>query len=100
MFSHMTQNWRGRPLVSHEVIIKLIGNARTQEGLTMRVEFDRGSYPTGIKIRDATLAALNSEHGAFYCDWNYVLSPKQKKKKYWQCYFDASPYRIKYLGNV
>jgi hypothetical protein len=78
MFCHMTQNWRGRPLVSHEVIIKLIGNTRTQEGLRIRAELDRGSYPTGIKISNAALAALNIVHDAFHGDWNYVLSPKQK----------------------
>jgi hypothetical protein len=80
MFCHMTQNWRGRPLVSHEVIIKLIGNTRTQEGLRIRAELDRGSYPTGIKISNAALAALNIVHDAFHGDWNYVLSPKQKPK--------------------
>ena len=78
MFCHMTQNWRGRPLVSHEVIIKLIGNTRTQEGLRIRAELDRGSYPTGIKISNAALAALNIVHDAFHGDWNYVLSAKQK----------------------
>lgn len=80
MFCHMTQNWRGRPLVSHEVIIKLIGNTRTQEGLRIRAELDRGTYPTGIKISNAALAALNIVHDAFHGDWNYVLSPKKKQK--------------------
>ena len=53
MFSHITQNWRGRPLVSHEVIINLIANTTTQAGLKIRAELDRGKYPTGIKITDA-----------------------------------------------
>ena len=62
------------------MIIKLIGNTRTQEGLRIRAELDRGSYPTGIKVSNATLAALNIEHDAFHGDWNYVLSPQQKRK--------------------
>jgi hypothetical protein len=79
MFCHITQNWRGRPLVSHEVIIKLIGKTTTQTGLRIRAELDTGSYPTGIKISNAALAALNLEHAAFHGDWNYVLLPKQKQ---------------------
>src|SRR5512147_3043840 len=50
MFCHITQNWRGRPLVSHEVIINLISNTATDQGLTIQAELDRGSYPTGIKL--------------------------------------------------
>lgn len=80
MFCHITQNWRGRPLVSHELIIKLIGHTRTQEGLRIRAELDRGTYPTGIKISNAILAALNIVHDAFHGDWNYVLLPKKRQK--------------------
>ena len=47
MFCHITQNWRGRPLVSHEVIVNLIANTTTEQGLTIQAELDRGSYPTG-----------------------------------------------------
>ena len=53
MFSHITLNWRGRPLVSHDVIVNLIANTSTSAALNIRAEFDRGTYPTGIKITDA-----------------------------------------------
>ena len=59
MFSHIAQNWRGRPLISHEVIVNLIANTTTQAGLRVRAELNRGRYPTGIRISDAGLAALN-----------------------------------------
>lgn len=79
MFSHITQNWRGRPLVSHEVIVNLIANTTTQAGLKIRAELDRGKYPTGIKITDAELALLNLKQDNFHGDWNYTVLPTQKK---------------------
>ena len=79
MFSHITQNWRGRPLVSHEVIVNLIANTRTRAGLKIRAELDRGRYPTGIKISDAELASLNLKLDSFHGDWNYTISPTRKK---------------------
>ena len=77
MFSHITQNWRGRPLVSHEVIVNLIANTRTKAGLKIRAELDRGRYPTGIKISDSELAMLNLKLDSFHGDWNYSVMPKQ-----------------------
>ena len=59
MFSHITRNWRGRPLVSHEVIIKLIANTTTKTGLKIRDGLDTGNYPTGITVTDEKLAALH-----------------------------------------
>jgi Rhodopirellula transposase DDE domain len=79
MFSHITQNWRGRPLVSHEVIVNLIANTTTQAGLRIRAELDRGKYPTGIKITDAELASLNLKPDNFHGDWNYAVTPERKK---------------------
>lgn len=79
VFSHITQNWRGRPLVSHEVIVNLIANTTTRAGLKLRAELDRGKYSTGIKIRDAELASLNLKRDSFHGDWNYVALPTQKK---------------------
>ena len=58
MFSHITQNWRGRPLVSHDVIINLIANTTTHAGLKIQAELDSGKYPTGIKVSDEELAAV------------------------------------------
>jgi hypothetical protein len=79
MFCHITQNWRGRPLVSHEVIINLIANTTTQAGLKIRAELDRGRYPIGIKISDAELASLNLKLDKFHGDWNYSVLPERKK---------------------
>jgi len=79
MFSHITQNWRGRPLVSHEVIVNLIANTTTRAGLTIRAELDRGTYPTGIKITNAELATLNLKLDNFHGDWNYTILPARKK---------------------
>ena len=79
MFSHITQNWRGRPLVSHEVIVNLIANTTTRAGLRIRAELDRGKYPTGIKISDAELASLNLKPDNFHGDWNYTVLPPRKK---------------------
>jgi hypothetical protein len=79
MFSHITENWRGRPLVSHEVIINLIASTKTKTGLRIRAELDRGDYPIGIKITDAELNALNLKQAEFHGDWNYAILPRRKK---------------------
>ena len=80
MFCHITQNWRGRPLVSHDVIINLIASTATVQGLTIQAELDPGVYPTGIKISDAELASVNIKSASFHGDWNYQVLPKPHKK--------------------
>lgn len=80
MFCHITQNWRGRPLVSHEVIINLIASTTTQQGLRIRAELDAGSYPTGIKVSDEELAQVNLKRARFRGDWNYTISPTRPKR--------------------
>jgi len=80
MFCHITQNWRGRPLVSHEVIINLISNTATEQGLTIQAELDRSSYATGIKVTDEQLAAVNITPEGFHGDWNYSIQPGKRKK--------------------
>ena len=79
MFCHITQNWRGRPLVSHDVIINLIANTTTQAGLKIRAELDRGIYPIGLKITDAELTELNLKLANLHGDWNYSLLPLRNK---------------------
>jgi hypothetical protein len=79
MFCHITQNWRGRPLVSHDVIIQLIANTSTKAGLKIRAELDSGRYPVGIKVSDEELAALNIKRAKFHGEWNYTLMPITKK---------------------
>ena len=75
MFSQITRNWRGRPLVSHEVIVALIANTTTQTGLKIRAELDTHNYPTGISVTDAEFAALNLKRANFHGEWNYTLLP-------------------------
>jgi transposase len=79
MFSHITQNWRGRPLVSHDVVINLIANTTTKAGLRIQAQLDASTYPTGIKISDQELAAVNLKRAQFHGDWNYTLLPSRKK---------------------
>jgi Rhodopirellula transposase DDE domain len=80
MFCHITQNWRGRPLVSHDVIINLIANTSTRAGLKIRAELDAGTYPTGIKVTDEELAAVNLKRDKFHGEWNYSILPPRGKK--------------------
>jgi transposase len=80
MFCHITQNWRGRPLVSHDVIIKLIANTATAQGLKIKAELDSGAYPLGIKVTDEELAAVNLKPAPFHGDWNYRILPSRRKK--------------------
>lgn len=76
MFSHITQNWRGRPLISHEVIIRLIANTTTRAGLKVGAELDRAKYQTAIKVSDSEMAGLSLETDDFHGEWNYVLLPQ------------------------
>jgi Rhodopirellula transposase DDE domain len=80
MFCHITQNWRGRPLVSHEVVIQLIANTTTKAGLKIKAALDQGAYPTGTKVSDQELAAIHLQRSLFHGDWNYTLLPTRKKK--------------------
>ncbi len=80
MFCHITQNWRGRPLVSHDVILNLIAATTTQKGLKIQAGLDQGLYPTGLKVSDDELAAVNLKPADFHGDWNYQIVPTRKKK--------------------
>jgi hypothetical protein len=75
LFSFITQNWRGRPLVSYQTIVQLIANTTTDTGLTVRSELDTNEYPSGIKITDAQIDALNLHRHDFHGDWNYTIKP-------------------------
>jgi hypothetical protein len=75
MFCHITENWRGRPLVSRAVIVNLIGHVRTGAGLQIEAELDTNSYPKGIKVSDEELAEVRLRRAKFHGDWNYTISP-------------------------
>ena len=75
MFSHISMNWRGKPLTSHEVIVNLIANTTTQTGLTIHAELDTHQYPTGIKVTDQELETVRLQKADFHGEWNYTILP-------------------------
>ena len=79
LFSFITGNWRGRPLLSHQVIIELIAGTRTQTGLVVRCRLDEADYPKGIVVSDDELAALNISRDEFHGEWNYTIAPRSLK---------------------
>ena len=78
LFADISQNWRGKPLVSHQVIVQLIGATTTQTGLTVRCEIDANRYPKGIKVTAAEMATLAIERDPFQGEGNYTISPNQQ----------------------
>ena len=76
LFSAISVNWRGRPLVSHEVIVELIGATTTRTGLRVHAELDRGVYPLGVKVSDADLAAVPLTRHDWHGEWNYSIAPR------------------------
>ena len=78
LFSYISQNWRGKPLISHEVIVNLIAATTTATGLRVHSELDTRSYPQGVRVSDAELAQVNIERDDFHGEWNYTISPTVK----------------------
>jgi hypothetical protein len=76
MFSHISQNWRGQPLVSIETIVSLIGSTKTKKGLSIKTAVDTKTYAKGLKVTEAEIAALNLRRNAFHGEWNYELHPR------------------------
>jgi hypothetical protein len=79
LFSFITQNWRGRPLVSYQVIVQLIAATTTRTGLKVRCELDTNTYPKGLKVTDAEMKALNLHCHDFHGEWNYTIAPQSQK---------------------
>ena len=75
LFSHITMNWRGRPLVSHDIVVKLIGSTTTKTGLRVKARLDKRKYPLGIHISDTEMDAIKLTRHKFHGDWNYSISP-------------------------
>jgi Rhodopirellula transposase DDE domain len=76
LFSHITMNWRGMPLTSHEVIVNSIAATATSTGLTVAAELDTSAYPAGIKIPDKQMDLLPLNRNHWHGDWNYTLRPE------------------------
>jgi len=79
LFSHISMNWRGRPLTSHEVVVELIAATTTTSGLRVRAALDRDQYPTGVEVSDEQLAKLSLRRHSFHGEWNYELSARPVK---------------------
>jgi transposase len=76
LFSFITMNWRGEPLISHEVMLNLIANTKTKTGLSVKAELDKREYPKGIKVPDSEFATINMVRDDFHGEWNYSISPR------------------------
>jgi hypothetical protein len=75
LFSHISLNWRGKPLISHEVIVNLIAATTTRKGLKVQAQLDTNPYPTGVKVPDEEFATIRLIRDDFHGEWNYVISP-------------------------
>jgi len=76
LFSFITMNWRGEPLISHEVMLNLIANTKTKKGLSVKAELGKREYPKGIKVPDVEFATINMVRDDFHGEWNYSISPR------------------------
>jgi len=76
LFSHVTMNWRGRPLEDYETVVRLIGGTKTTTGLRVKARLDRRKYKLGVEVLDAVMANLNIERADFHGEWNYRLCPR------------------------
>jgi hypothetical protein len=78
LFAFITMNWRGKPLVSHQVIVQLIGSTPTETGLKVCCEIDGNLYPKGLKVSDQEIQAINITRNEFHGEWNYSIAPNQQ----------------------
>jgi len=76
MFCHITKNWRGKPLLSHAVIVNLIGNTKTKAGLHIQAALDSNAYETGVEVTDEELGAGRMGKDKFNGEWNYTIHPQ------------------------
>ncbi|MCY1042366.1 ISAzo13 family transposase [Corallococcus sp. bb12-1] len=79
LFSHISMNWRGRPLEDYETVVNLIGTTTTAKGLKVNARLDRRRYRTGVSVSQATMHQLRLIRSDFHGDWNYVLKPISAK---------------------
>jgi hypothetical protein len=79
LFSFISQNWRGKPLASHETIVNLIAATTTKAGLKVTCELDQSIYPSGIKVSKKDMEEINLRRDPFRGEWNYTISPRSQK---------------------
>lgn len=77
LFSAISSNWRGRPLIRHEVKVNLIEATKSRTGLKVRATLDTSSYPRGIKISDVAMRETNHHPESFHGEWNYYITPQK-----------------------
>ncbi len=80
MFSYISINWRGKPLISREMVVNLIGKTTTEKGLEIRAMLDKNKYQTGIEVSDEEMSLINIEKNSFHPEWNYKIIPQYKNK--------------------
>lgn len=80
LFAFITQNWRGKPLVSHQVVVELISATTTKPGLNVACRIDDNRYPKGITVSDEEMAAIKLTPDPFHGEWNYTISPQAKRR--------------------
>ena len=76
MFCHISMNWRGKPLISHEVIVNLIANTTTNTGLKIMAHLNKNIYTIGIKVSNEEFSSINIARDEFHGEWNYIISPQ------------------------
>jgi hypothetical protein len=76
LFSFITQNWRGKPLVSYQTLVQLIAGTTTRTGLNIKCIIDPNAYPAGVKVSDADMASINITPHEFHGEWNYTITPR------------------------
>jgi hypothetical protein len=76
LFAFISQNWRGKPLISHEVIVQLIASTKTRTGLSVHAEIDSAIYPPGLKVSDREMEELQIDKNDFHGEWNYTIRPR------------------------
>ena len=77
LFSFISQNWRGKPLASHQVIVDLIASTKTSTGLKVNCALDKGTYPAGIKVSDEEMSQIKLSKDSFHGEWNYTITPRK-----------------------
>ena len=76
LFSHISKNWRGRPLISYDVIVRSIGSTKTANGLEVICELDQDNYKTGIIVKEKQMEKINLIANSFHGEWNYKILPE------------------------
>jgi hypothetical protein len=78
MFSYISMNWRGKPLISRETVVNLIANTKTKKRLTIQAALDQNAYQTGVKGSNQDFASINIQKDDFHGEWNYTIKPQKK----------------------